>query len=323
MSGRPVISGPAASGPVISGPATSGPDVGGPALGDPAFVARRYKREHGHSYAFGAAPTIELLRRRPDLAIKVYVRHSYAARDPSCDIRGLCAELGVPCEAGDKAFNRVGAKESEHVLGAFRKPAEGLDEGARHVALVNPADAGNLGTILRTGAGFGFMDFVVVCPGVDVFDPKAVRASMGAVFHCRYLYVDSFEQYMRGRAGRPIIAFMLDGRNSLEQAARSVAEPAAEQNAAAQNVATQNAPADGAEAPAEVRGLDGASTNATASGSVGAYTLVFGNEATGLPERFLDYGMSVVIPHKPLIDSLSLPVAFGIAAHALSRPNVM
>ena len=261
---------------------------------DPAFVARHYKRENGHSYTLGAAPTVELLLRRPELVIKAYVRAGYAARGPTGDIPGLCARIGAPVEAGDKAFNRVGAKDSEHAMAAFRKPPMGLDEGACHVVLVNPADAGNLGTILRTGVGFGFRDFAIVCPGVDVFDPKAVRASMGAVFLCRHLCVGSFADYMRGRAGRAIYAFMLDGRQSLEQAARG--------------------------APPEWDGRVGGSVGGSGSerDSGRAYTLVFGNEAVGLPAEFHGYGMSVVIPHSPDIDSLNLPVAFGIAAHAFS-----
>ena len=258
---------------------------GGVGARDAAFVARRYKRGHAHSYALGAAPAFELLNNRPDLAAKAFVRHGYAARDPAGDVRAACERLGVPVEAGDRAFNRVGAKESEHAMAAFLKPAAGLDEGARHAVLVNPADAGNLGTILRTGAGFGLRDFAVVRPGVDVFDPKTIRASMGAVFMCRYIYVDSFEEYMRGRAGRAVYAFMTDGRRSLEDAARSAV----------------------------------LAEDAERGAGRGACTLVFGNEAAGLPEEFHGYGMSVAIAHSPCIDSLNLPVAFGIAAHAFSR----
>jgi len=45
------------------------------------------------------------------------------------------------------------------------------------------ADPGNLGTILRSAEAAG-ADAVVVTPGtVDVFNPKVVRASAGALFH--------------------------------------------------------------------------------------------------------------------------------------------
>lgn len=45
------------------------------------------------------------------------------------------------------------------------------------------------------------------------------------------------------------------------------------------------------------------------------YSLVFGNEATGLPIDFLKIGTSVIIKHSNLIDSLNLPIALSIALH--------
>ncbi|ACL25650.1 TrmH family RNA methyltransferase [Chloroflexus aggregans] len=50
------------------------------------------------------------------------------------------------------------------------------------VALVDVADPGNLGTILRTADGAGFSGVILIGSTVDPFDPAAVRASMGALF---------------------------------------------------------------------------------------------------------------------------------------------
>ncbi len=49
------------------------------------------------------------------------------------------------------------------------------------VVLADISDPGNLGTMLRTAEAAG-ADGVVVCGGVDVFNPKCVRASAGSVF---------------------------------------------------------------------------------------------------------------------------------------------
>ena len=51
----------------------------------------------------------------------------------------------------------------------------------------------------------------------------------------------------------------------------------------------------------------------------GRYSLVFGNEATGLPEEFANTGTPVVIPHLKGIDSLNLPVAAGIAMYEATK----
>jgi len=44
-------------------------------------------------------------------------------------------------------------------------------------------DPGNLGTILRTLAWFGASRCILSAGSVDPFNPKVVRASMGAIFH--------------------------------------------------------------------------------------------------------------------------------------------
>ncbi|MEO9944364.1 RNA methyltransferase [Paraglaciecola sp.] len=44
-------------------------------------------------------------------------------------------------------------------------------------------DPGNLGTILRTLAWFGSFKLLLSANSVDPFNPKVVRASMGAIFH--------------------------------------------------------------------------------------------------------------------------------------------
>lgn len=58
-----------------------------------------------------------------------------------------------------------------------------LDDAAFVVVADRLADPGNLGTILRSAEAAG-ADAVVLTPGtVDLFNPKVVRASAGAVFH--------------------------------------------------------------------------------------------------------------------------------------------
>jgi TrmH family RNA methyltransferase len=53
----------------------------------------------------------------------------------------------------------------------------------RTIYLHEIQDPGNLGTILRTLAWFGGFTCVLSPNSVDPFNPKVVRASMGAIFH--------------------------------------------------------------------------------------------------------------------------------------------
>ncbi len=62
------------------------------------------------------------------------------------------------------------------------RPIPPAAELKRVVVLENVQDPGNVGTVLRTADAFG-VDLVVLCGAcADPYNPKTVRASMGAVF---------------------------------------------------------------------------------------------------------------------------------------------
>lgn len=51
------------------------------------------------------------------------------------------------------------------------------------------------------------------------------------------------------------------------------------------------------------------------------YSLIFGNEATGLPDSYRLLGKTVCIPQTDLVDSLNLAVSVGIGAYLFSAKN--
>ena len=62
--------------------------------------------------------------------------------------------------------------------------------------------------------------------------------------------------------------------------------------------------------------------NPSDSGNLGTIlrtALGFGNEATGLPDVFAEYGTSTLIPHSGKIDSLNLAIAAGIGMYAFTH----
>lgn len=238
------------------------------------FKLRKYKKEFPYSYTLGMAPTVELLQKKPEVVLGVFVHPKYKPQTDGKDIFAFCKEAGVECVVDEKAFNRVAAKENVFVLGVFEKFTAPIAKEKPHVVLVNPSDAGNLGTIIRTGIGFGFHDFVIVEPAVDIFDPRVIRASMGAVFYARFWQTEDFTTYMSAYKTHALYPFMLDGSVSLKEVQMHTEQP---------------------------------------------FSLVFGNEATGLSAAFHDYGTSVVIKQSSEVDSFNLAIAFGIAAYTFSK----
>ena len=84
--------------------------------------------------------------------------------------------------------------------------------GDRCVALWGVRDPGNVGAVLRAAQAFG-ASAVALGPGsADPFGPKAVRASMGALFHVPVKRVRALEELpaprvaLVARAGRPLEA---------------------------------------------------------------------------------------------------------------------
>lgn len=79
-------------------------------------------------------------------------------------------------------------KPSDIEIGGFTHgelPGKGL-----FLALDGIRDPGNLGTIIRTADWFG-IDAVYASPDtVDVFNPKVVQSTMGAIFRVRFHYCD-------------------------------------------------------------------------------------------------------------------------------------
>ena len=174
---------------------------------------RRYKKEFEYSYTLGPFPTFELLESRPELALEVCVSPTFNDKEK---LFALCAEKNIPCRFDQKTLDRISNKEVAYAACKFRKFTSELAADRPHVMLVNPSDMGNLGTIERTMLAFGVRDLAIVEPCADPFNPKAVRASMGALFKLRVHVYPDFESYRREFPGRDLFPFMLDGHEVIE-----------------------------------------------------------------------------------------------------------
>ena len=140
-------------------------------------------------------------------------------------------------EIGEAAMQRISATASgSPVLALVRKPLDirlesedsyrsALGSSGLFIALDSIRDPGNLGTILRACLGFTLPDLAIIRPAADVFDPRVVRASMGALFSMRVALYDSFEEYRAQHPGHALYPFMLDGSLPLPQARKTAKTP--------------------------------------------------------------------------------------------------
>ena len=102
-----------------------------------------------------------------------------------------------------------------------------LKEEDSILLLEDVRDPGNMGTIIRIADWFGINNIFASKNTVDVFNPKVVQATMGALARVRIHYVD-LPQWLAERIRRresevssPIYGTLLDGRNMYEEGAIS------------------------------------------------------------------------------------------------------
>lgn len=180
---------------------------------------RAYDKEGEISYSLGAFPTVELIKKRPEDLLAVAVHSRLRMTD---ELAAILAPLGGIVRTDDRSVERVAKKGNVFMVGAFRKRYAEFGR-ATHVALHRPSDAGNLGTIMRTMLGFGVKNLAVIGEAADVYDPRTVRASMGAVFSLNISLYEDFDVYAAAH-GEPRLLFMLDDRS---EPLNAVATPAA------------------------------------------------------------------------------------------------
>ena len=141
-----------------------------------------YDKNDNHTYAIGVFPSMELLAARPESVRCLLVSPAGYQNAGVNKLIEACRGMNVPVEEAPRAVERISGKENSWVVTVLNKYACSLDPAANHVVLHNPSDVGNAGTILRSALGFGFKNVAIIRPGVDPFDPRVIRASMGAAF---------------------------------------------------------------------------------------------------------------------------------------------
>ena len=231
----------------------------------------KYKKEMPISYTFGIFPTFELLKHKTTYVQKVMVHEKLTITPDIQNMLDFCKQHDILVEFCTKQIEKIADKENTMVVGVFSKYEATIERGKNHIVLVNPSDMGNLGTIMRTALGFDVKNIAIIAPCVDIFNPKAIRASMGAVFSLNIQIFNSFAEYLTQHGNNHMYPFMLKGTQTLQ----TLGKPCA------------------------------------------PFSLIFGNEGSGLDDSFLSIGTSVVIKHSPAIDSLNLAISVALALYTM------
>ncbi|MDR1121840.1 MAG: RNA methyltransferase [Dysgonamonadaceae bacterium] len=114
-------------------------------------------------------------------------------------------------------------KNPQQVIGVFRQANHTLHPhqltGKLSLALDGIQDPGNLGTIIRLADWFGIENIICSPDTVDIYNPKTVQASMGAIGHVQVHYTP-LPDLIRSLAidnNVPIYGAFLEGENIYHQ----------------------------------------------------------------------------------------------------------
>ena len=134
------------------------------------------------------------------------------------EYKTLCEKSGAEemLVLSSGAFDKITSdKASDGIIFVNEIENNGVHEAdeinsERICALDNVRDPGNVGTILRSAAALGF-DRVVMWGCADIYNPKTVRATMGAMFKIKTTVVENGSEFVAKmqKAGRRVIAAAL------------------------------------------------------------------------------------------------------------------
>ncbi len=116
----------------------------------------------------------------------------------------------------DKIFELISDTENSQgivcVIKALDKISEfdTIKKNGKIIALDNVQDPNNLGTILRSAEAFGIDCVVMSRDCCDVYSPKVVRGSMGAVFRLPFIICGSIEEFLADNPELNSYAAVLD-----------------------------------------------------------------------------------------------------------------
>ncbi|ATG54326.1 rRNA methyltransferase [Brachybacterium ginsengisoli] len=213
-----------------------------------ALAGRSARRKQGRFRVEGPQSVRSLLEHRPDLAREVHLTERAATDHP--ELLDLARDAGVLVSTVDEQILRALVREPaagapdgaaadgsgaagalvtpQGVVAIGDLPAEDpaaaasalealpADRAVTVVILHEVRDPGNVGTLIRTADAAGADLVLLTRTSADPYSPKAVRASVGSLFHLPVLTGAVIEDVLEQLSGSAITAAATSGYASSE-----------------------------------------------------------------------------------------------------------
>lgn len=190
-----------------------------------SLTEKKYRDEYGLFRTDGVKLAAELFSHGivPELVLfkessKEKILSRIGEEFPDCDAVVL----------SDAVFDRVSEEKSpegiicevKHLdnhgkIATINKDTLFFHVNERIILLESVRDPGNLGTVIRSAAALGANSIIISSDCADIYNPKTVRASMGAIFGINVLTTEDLARTVTElrKAGRKVFAAALDRKS--------------------------------------------------------------------------------------------------------------
>lgn len=166
---------------------------------------RKYRDETGLFFIEGSRIVFEAIQQKSSIRELLYTSQ-YRKSQIGKQILENAEKTQISClELSEEVFQTISQKDNPQGIGAvIVQKWEDFEDLSYNlsgvwVGLVEIADPGNLGTIIRTCDATGARGIILIGNCTDPYDPTALRASMGGVFTRKLVKMDTedFTQWVR------------------------------------------------------------------------------------------------------------------------------
>ena len=186
-----------------------------------ALLKKSKERKEKKAFVIEGRKMFEEICQDKSRVVKAYFSESYM-KEQYADKR----IPDVPYEiVADSVFDAMAETVTpQGVLAIVKMPEYSLEEmvtaAGTLVLLENLRDPGNLGTIIRTAEAAGVSGVILSKESVDIYNPKVIRSTMGAVYRVPFLYVEDFQKLLQELREKKVrlLAAHLKGTKTFDKA---------------------------------------------------------------------------------------------------------
>ncbi|MCE1189073.1 MAG: RNA methyltransferase [Ignavibacteria bacterium] len=187
-----------------------------------SLLSKKGRTRHNKVFVDGLR-VVEELSEKTDLIECIIVSESWWSAHAAA-INSIQRKYEL-CIVPDSGFAKIADTENPQGIGAIVKITAFLsdlpkdrEEGV-YLYLDRIQDPGNLGTIFRTALWFGVDGIILSSGTAEIFNPKVIRSSMGAVFFVKFIYDDENYSLINrlSELGHVLIAADMQGTNLFQE----------------------------------------------------------------------------------------------------------